>query len=227
MNRRFPITLASLLCLAFILSACTHEEPEVSGDPEMRGEAAKAGNAGLKGETADEHVKRGDEYLEQGNIEEAVKAFDAAIALNPGADEAYVKKGIALIRLSKFEEAIAQIDKALQVSGRDKTWQWSPLYHKGVAQAMSGDLKAALESFTKSIESNPNYQNYHGRAKTYADLGEPHKALADVRAGLQHKPDDQMLNMFLSHLESRINTQQEPGAKEMAAKDGAQKQTAD
>jgi FKBP-type peptidyl-prolyl cis-trans isomerase len=218
-NNQPLLSPLGLMCLVFILSACA-----ASG---RAGETAKAeaaaGNMG--GNPRNRHEKRGDEYLERGLVNEAINAFNAAIAFDPNADTAYVKKGIALSRIGRFEEAIAAIDKAMQVSRRDRSWLWWPLYHKGATQAMRGDLKAALKSFSKSIQRNPNHENYQARARVYAKLEKLDKALADARVALRHKPDDYALSVFVSRLETYAETKRESSAflKEMAAKDGAHK----
>lgn len=192
--------------------------------PDNAAKAGKASAAEMEGDPRSRHEKRGDEYLDQGLFNEAINAFDIAIAHNPKADTAYVKKGIALYSSGRPEEAVPLMDKAMKVTRRGKTWTWWPLYHKGVAQAMSDDLKGALKSFNASIKRNPSHENYQGRARTYAQLEKLDKAVADARAALRHKPDDYLLSSFVSRLERQLDTQQKSKAflKEMAARKGAQ-----
>lgn len=228
MSQKSPIILAGLLGLAVVLPVYAEQASTTADAPAATGKTAKRETAG--GKTQDDrrnrHEKRGDEYLEQGLINEAINAYDAAIAFDPkGADTAYVKKGIALFRTGRFEEAIEMMDKAMKVTERDKTWRWWPIYHKGVVQASSGDMKAALKSFNKSIKFDPNPENYQARARTYAQMGELDKALADARTALEFKPGDYPLTAFVSRMEAYVKTVRESEAflKEMAAKDGARK----
>lgn len=235
MSKRLPIALAAWLGLVFAINVHAAEAPagEAAGGkaPALKQAAGKAGDIEDEFSKADAnspgyaHENRGDEYLEQRKYPEAIKEFDAAIALDPKADTAYVKKGIALYHSGRREEAIPLMDKALDVSKRDKVWRWWPLYHKGVAQAVSGDLAAAMKSFDASIKFNPNDRNYVARARTYAQQKQLDKALADARAALKYKPKDYPLSEFVSRLELYAKTQKESDAflKKMAAQHGAQK----
>lgn len=236
MSKSLPIARAMLLGLVLAISAHAAEAPAgkvASGGKasDSKPAAGKAGDIEDEFSKADEnspgyaHEKRGDEYLRQRKYPEAIKEFDAAIELDPKADTAYVKKGIALYHGGKRREAIPLMDKALDVSTRDKAWRWWPLYHKGVAQAVSGDLDAAMKSFNASIKSDPNERNYIARARTYAQQKQLDKAVADARTALKYKPTDYPLSEFVSHLELYAKTQKASDAflKKMAAKDGAQK----
>ncbi|HEX7028076.1 MAG TPA: FKBP-type peptidyl-prolyl cis-trans isomerase [Gammaproteobacteria bacterium] len=221
MNKGLPIALAGLLGLMFAVPIQAEQTGNLPETVEKAAEAQKE----AQDDPRNRHEKRGDAYLEQGLVNEAINAFDAAIADDPKADTAYVKKGIALFRTGKFEEAIEMMDKAMKVTERDKTWRWWPIYHKGVVQASSGDMKAALKSFNRSIKLNPNSENYQARARTYAQMGKLDKAIADARTALEFKPDDYPLTAFVSRMEAYVRTRKESEAflKEMATRDGARK----
>lgn len=221
MNKGLPIALTGLLGLMFAVSVQAEQTGNLSETVEEAAEAQKE----TRDDPRNRHIKRGDAYLKQGLLQEAVTSYDAAIALDPKDGTAYVRKGIALYRSGKAEQAIAMMDKAIKVARDDKTWQWLPLYHKGVAQASKGDTQAALKSFTKSIKRNPNHENYQARARTYLQLDELDKALADARTALKHKPDDYPLSEFISRLETYTQTRKDSKAflKRMAAEDGAHK----
>src|SRR5262245_45126223 len=90
------------------------------------------------------HEQRGDEFLGQRNIPEAIKEFDEALKLDPKAQTVYVKKGMALYASGAPLDAVPLMDKAIEVNSRDKSWAWWPLYHKGVAFGISGDMEGAI-----------------------------------------------------------------------------------
>ena len=47
--------------------------------------------------------------------DEAIKAFDKAIEINPQYSLAWYNKGRALYKLNKFDEAIKAYDKAIEI----------------------------------------------------------------------------------------------------------------
>lgn len=235
MSKRLPITLAAVLGLVFAIGARSAEAPagEAVGDkPSSAKQAAdQAGDIEDAFSRADvnspAHVQeaRGDEYLAQRKFREAIEAFDAAIAADPKAQTPYVKKGIALYSSTRPAEAVPLMDKAVELNRRGKVWEWWPLYHKGIAQGMSGDLEGALKSFSASIELNPNHKNYFGRAMAHAQLQQLDESLADAQIALKYKPDDYRLSSFVLHMELNVKTRNESEAflKKMAAEKGAKK----
>jgi tetratricopeptide (TPR) repeat protein len=61
--------------------------------------------------------------------DEAIKAFEKAIEVNPNDLDAWYNKGVALGKLCKFDEAIKAYDKAIEINPNDSdVW-----YNKGLA----------------------------------------------------------------------------------------------
>ena len=61
----------------------------------------------------------------------AIEAFDRDIGLNPKNTHALVCKGIALVTLGRFEDAITNLNRALEDAPRDdRAW-----YYKGISFA--------------------------------------------------------------------------------------------
>lgn len=55
-------------------------------------------------------------------------------------------------------------------------------YNRGLAHAKNGELKLAIEDYTKAIERNPNYADaYYRRSKAWLHLGEKEKAKSDMK----------------------------------------------
>jgi len=65
-------------------------------------------------ETAEEWVKKGDELFLNGSSEEAVKAYDKAIELNPKEIAAWLSKGIILDGLERHNESIEAYETAIR-----------------------------------------------------------------------------------------------------------------
>lgn len=54
-------------------------------------------------------------------------------------------------------------------------------YNRGLAHAKNGELKLAIEDYTKAIELNPDYADaYYSRGGAWLRLGERKKAKSDL-----------------------------------------------
>ena len=54
-----------------------------------------------------------------GKYDEAIKAYDRAIELNPEDSDAWCNKGVALYYLGKYDEAIKTSDKTIELNPED------------------------------------------------------------------------------------------------------------
>ncbi len=61
--------------------------------------------------------------------DEAIKAYDKAIEINPQDSDAWYNKGVALDKLDKSDEAIKAYDKAIEINPQNSD-AW---YNKGIA----------------------------------------------------------------------------------------------
>ena len=105
-----------------------------------------------------EQYDLGVRYLSEGNYEEAILAFTAAIEIDPNRAEAYVGRGDAYVASGETEEnlAAAQADyeKAIEL---DETYAeaWLGLADVYIRQ---GDYDRALEILQEALESTGNNQ---------------------------------------------------------------------
>ena len=82
--------------------------------------------------------------------DEAIKAYDKAIEINPQNSAAWDNKGLALDHLNKLDEAIIAYNKAIELdSHNSKSW-----YGKGIALGKLGKSDEATAAFDKAIELN-------------------------------------------------------------------------
>ena len=56
---------------------------------------------------------------DQGELDESLKAFDQAIALNPNESSYYIARASALASLGRQDEALKAYDKAIQLKPDD------------------------------------------------------------------------------------------------------------
>ena len=55
-------------------------------------------------------------------------------------------------------------------------------YNRGLAHTKNGELKLAIDDYTKAIELNPDYADaYYRRSKAWLHLGEAEKAKSDMK----------------------------------------------
>ena len=64
-------------------------------------------------------VNKGFALIRQSKYDEAIKAFDKAIELNPQYADAWSNKGVALYDQGKFDEAIKAFDEAIKLNPQD------------------------------------------------------------------------------------------------------------
>ncbi len=64
-------------------------------------------------------MKKGISFLEDGKYEEALDCFEKILVSNPNDPNIWNKKGVALRSLGRYDEAIESFNKALEISPRD------------------------------------------------------------------------------------------------------------
>ena len=97
---------------------------------------------------------KGLSFNSQGKNDEALKAYDEAIRLNPNYVEAYCNKGNNLgLHQHKYDDAIQAFDKAIQLNPNyAEAW-----HYKGLALNMKGKSDEAIKAFDEAVRLNPKY----------------------------------------------------------------------
>jgi adenylate cyclase len=118
-----------------------------------------------------------DEHREQADTSSR-KALD----LDADSAEAHASRGVALSLKGNYSGAEKEFETAIRLDpGLFEAW-----YFYARTCFIRGDLKKALHLYEKSIEVNPNdYQAPLLCAQIYSDLGDPDKAEASRRRGIQ------------------------------------------
>ncbi len=99
------------------------------------------------------YYRSGKKYFANGDYEEAVKSFASAIDANPNRAEYYIDYGMALIGLSRYDEAIEQFDRVIIdkgmaiVIGNNKR----ALRGKGIAHMNMKSYKEAIKYFDDAL----------------------------------------------------------------------------
>ena len=121
-----------MICLTLLLPSCTASQTDSTEQP-------------AQGPTWQEQYDLGVRYLAEGNYEEAIIAFTAAIEIDPKRAPAYVGRGDAYVKSGEMEEnlaaALADYEKAVEL---DET---SAEAYLGLA-----DVYIFQENYEKAIE---------------------------------------------------------------------------
>ncbi len=80
--------------------------------------------------------------------DEALKAYDKAIEINPQNTDAWNNKGDALSKQNKYDEALKAFDKAIEIDSQN-TDAWN---NKGDALSKQNKYDEAKKAFDKAIE---------------------------------------------------------------------------
>ena len=133
------------------------------------------------------HFYQGNAYFYEEGFDEAIEAYDKALAIKPGLHEALNNKGIALADLGKLDEAIEAYDKALAIKPGDH----KVLNNKGTALADLGKLDEAIEAYDKALAIKPGlHEALNNKGIALADLGKLDEAIEAYDKALAIKPDD-------------------------------------
>lgn len=101
--------------------------------------------------TAEEWNQRGETHHTMGRYEEAVVAFDNAIAINPDHGEAWKNRGLSLALLGQSDDAEKSFARAIALNPLDS----EAFYYQALSQNWSGNRKAALGSLDAAIALPP------------------------------------------------------------------------
>jgi tetratricopeptide (TPR) repeat protein len=111
--------------------------------------------------SAEDFAQRGISRFEKGDFEGAIPDFTKAIESNgPSLEFCFYFRGIALYRMNRLDEAIADLSKAITLKQHPRFYN-----DRGNLIAQQGDLDRAMADLNKAIEIEPRY------AKAYGDRG--------------------------------------------------------
>lgn len=126
--------------------------------------------------SAANYVERGDVYYATNDMPRAVEDYSRAIKLDSARDQAYFGRGMALARMGRIDEGIA--DLTVYIKRHPDS---SVAYTKrGVRNIWKGDVQAAERDLTRAIELDAN------NAEAHDDLGVVHAKQNRLRQAAKH-----------------------------------------
>ena len=137
--------------------------------------------AGACSASAPKLTDAGNEAFTQEAYDEALQAYQEAQVKSPELAEPYYNAANALYRQGNYEEALKQLQKALQVSESDALAQ-NAHFNAGNAAFNGEDWQAAVDDYTAALLRNPDDQD----AKVNLEL-----ALQKLQEQQQQQQDQQ------------------------------------
>jgi tetratricopeptide (TPR) repeat protein len=100
------------------------------------------------------YVNRAVIRIRAGDYDGAISDTDASIRLVPAMGESHVNRGAALLNMSRPAEALAAIERGLQLgSGK----QHLVFYNRGAAKELVGDVRGAYYDYRHAVELDPGF----------------------------------------------------------------------
>jgi tetratricopeptide (TPR) repeat protein len=171
-------------------------EGDVDRYPEWTPEKRRDAILKIK-ECLDESIDPDEQYslsIKLGNIlfadrryENAIAAYDKALAIKPDEPDAWNNRGNALYQIGRTEEAIASYDKALAIKPDDhEAWN-----NRGNALLQIGRTEEAIAAYDKALAIKPDdHEAWNNRGVALLQIGRTEEAIAAYDKALAIKPDD-------------------------------------
>ena len=134
---------------------------------------------------ATSYIHRGNALQKLDRHEEALAAYDQAIALDPGAADAFNDRGTVLQYLQRYDEALASYDRAATLRPDDAR----VCYNQGTALLNLGRHEEALTRYDRAISFDPLHADAHmNRGLALQRLQRYEESLSDYDKALALNP---------------------------------------
>ena len=145
---------------------------------------------------SDEHNTRGIELADRGWLDEAIKEFKKAIALDP--ESAHAHDNLATVYSEKklYVQAIEEYLTALKLEPESAT------AHYNLACFLAAHAhETAIEQYKEAIDLDPEYPDAHlNLGMTYADMDRRDEAKSEFKAAIELDPGDPLARHELAAL---------------------------
>lgn len=131
-----------------------------------------------------EYYNRGVINYQNGDLDKAIEYFSLSIKNHPAhpiIHYAYYNRGLAKLDKREYEDAIQDLDKAVEL----KKDYLLAINLRGVAKKNKGDMQSAIDDYSLALSIDPNYADaLENRAKAYYSTGKEDLSCQDLkRAG--------------------------------------------
>src|SRR5262249_50256236 len=131
----------------------------------------------LRRKAARKHAVRGDAHNERGEFDDALKAYDNSVRLDPGA--AYVRRKRAMVYFNKgrYDDAFAEAEQALHLDPA----QFLAHHCKAWVNVQRGEYDRAIDDFSAVLRLAPLFApGYAGRGHAFIAKNNLDNAVADL-----------------------------------------------
>lgn len=91
------------------------------------------------------------QYLVDGDLEEALRAFNESISLNPSYKAAYLGKAITLMQMARYDEAREEFERAIQFDEH-----FAEAYaNRGILHDRTGNYEKAVHDYREAVKLRP------------------------------------------------------------------------
>ena len=131
---------------------------------------------------ANEKLAQAQELLERGLSDEALAAFEAAMAENPDLTEAQIGAASIYEDRGDLTAAKQRYEKAAETDPGNFTAH----YKLGLMQQLLGDIRTAIRTYLRAVAIDPdNFSVHRDLAAAYLQLGRPREALPYAERAVQ------------------------------------------
>jgi tetratricopeptide (TPR) repeat protein len=126
-----------------------------------------------------EKIRRAKLYFASGQIEEAVREFNAAEQDGYELVDIWLSRGAALLVLGRYRLAETDFSNVLEVQKENER----AYYYRGIARAARGQHRKAIDDLSASLSRNNDRGIAHlVRGLSYAELGNRSEAVLDINS---------------------------------------------
>lgn len=156
--------------------------------------------------TSNVYLARAQLYLQQNNLQSAMRDLDASIEAYPEAVSSLSLRAQILSYLQSYSEALNDYDKLIQLQP-DQTGHY---LDRGIVHAQLGHSDEALADFTHAIELSPqDAEPYALRAQYYSSIRNFADALDDINNAIDLSPNSGEFYLMRGAINASVN---EPAA---------------
>jgi tetratricopeptide (TPR) repeat protein len=135
---------------------------------------------------AQDYFKRGNEFYEKDDYDNAIADFSAAIRLDPEVAVLHNSRGMAYHFKNEYDKAIADYTAAIRLDPKFANCY----YNRGCAYSVKEEYGTAITDFTKAIALHPNDAYfYFERGIAYAEQDEWENAIPDYTEAIRLNPN--------------------------------------
>lgn len=140
--------------------------------------------------TVEAYSGRGQAYLQEQQIPEALEDFNKAIQGGLSSPKLFMNRGKCLVMLNRPAEALPDLSKSLELEPKSP----ETYFFRGSAYEKTGDFDRAIQDYGQAIQQQPDYVEALGnRGFLYIKKEQLPEAIADYSAAIKISPNIPLL----------------------------------